>query len=126
MSENGSIKPGLSNQENSLENIDWNKFRSVFRRNILWVILILVSTNLLAYLYIRYTKPLFESYSDLKLEVKSEAMSLGLTRFPETSNINNISGEIELINSRLFFNKVIEAVAVDVQYFTRGDILDDE
>jgi capsular exopolysaccharide synthesis family protein len=126
MNENGSINPGVINQENSLENIDWNKFRSVFRRNILWVILILISTNLIAYLYIRYTKPLFESYSDLKLEVKSEATSLGLTRFPETSNRNNISGEIELINSRLFFNKVIEAVAVDVQYFTRGDILDDE
>ncbi|NNF35405.1 MAG: tyrosine protein kinase, partial [Saprospiraceae bacterium] len=126
MSENGSVKAGLSNQENSLENIDWNKFRSVFRRNFIWVILILVATNLLAYLYIRYTKPLFESYSDLKLEVKSEATSLGLTRFPETSNINNISGEIELINSRLFFNKVIEAIDIDIQYFTRGDILDDE
>lgn len=126
MSENGSVTAGLSNQENSLENIDWNKFRSVFRRNFLLVILILIATNLFAYLYIRYTKPLYESYSDLKLEVKSEATSLGLTRFPETSNINNISGEIELINSRLFFNKVIDAVDIDVQYFTRGDILDDE
>ena len=127
MNENGSIKPRESFQEeNTFENIDWHKFKSVLRRNFIWVILILISTNLLAYLYIRYTKPLFESYSDLKLEVKTEATSLGLTRLPENSNINNMSGEIELINSRLFFNKVIETVDIDVQYFTRGDILDDE
>ena len=107
MSENGSIKQVGSNPESSVENIDWQKFRSVFRRNFFVIILILITTNLLAYLYIRYTKPLFESYSDLKLEVKSEATSLGLTQFPDNSNINNISGEIELINSRLFFNKVI-------------------
>lgn len=126
MNENGSTKGSDLFQENTFESIDWHKFKSVLRRNIIWVFLILIASNLIAYLYIRYTKPLFESYSDLKLEVKTEATSLGLTRLPENSNINNMSGEIELINSRLFFNKVIEVVDIDVQYFTRGDILDDE
>jgi len=126
MNENGNIRINDTNRDNPFETIDWDKFKSVFRRNAFWIIALIGVCNLGAYLYIRYTKPMYESYSDLKLEVKSEAISLGLSRFQDNYNINNMSGEIELINSRLFFNKVIDAVDINLQYFTHGKILDDE
>jgi len=106
--------------------MDWIKLRSVIRRNWLWVALIFLSTNIGGYLYIRYTKPMYESNSELKLDVKSEATSLGLSPTSNSYNLDNLSGEIELINSRLFFNMVIETVDIAVQYFTHGNILDDE
>ena len=108
------------------ESIDFVKLRSVIRRNWPWVVAIILATNFAGYLYIRYTKPLYESHSELKLDIKSEATSLGLTQFQDNANFDNLSGEIELINSRLFFNKVVEAISFDVQYFTHGSILDDE
>src|SRR5690606_35812643 len=39
---------------------------------------------------------------------------------------NNLSGEIELIKSKLFFNKVIEAVDLKITYYAEGKVNDDE
>ena len=109
-----------------LEKLDFQKLASVFRRSILWIFFILLFTNTIAYIYIRYTKPVYESYSDLKLDVKSEANLLGFNALKENQNLNNISGEIELIKSRLFFNKVIEAVDLNITYYAEGKINDEE
>ena len=124
MRENGQI---TGRQEyDSIEAIDWNKLKSVFRRKWIWIALILLSTNLSAYLFLRYTKPVYESTSDLKLDIKQEATALGLTPYPDMYGMDNLSGEIEIINSRLFFNRVIDIIDIEVQYFTYGKILDDE
>ena len=125
MNQNGQIGNSNLPSSDSIESIDWNKLRGVIRRKWFWLLFILFVTNLGGYLYIRYTKPMFESVSQLKLDVKQEATQLGLSPFND-NNIDNLSGEIEIINSRLFLNKVIETVDLEVQYFTYGQILDDE
>ena len=126
MKQNGQVGQNQISGQYPADSIDWIKLRSVIRRNWIWVFIILFITNSAGWVYLRYKKPIFESSSELKLDIKSEASSLGLTRFSDPYNIDNLSGEIELINSRLFFNKVIETIDIDVQYFTHGKILDDE
>jgi len=127
MNQNGHMGVNYPDQnKDPIESIDWTKLRSVFRRKWFWIFFILFATNLAGYLFIRYTKPLFESSSELKLDIKQEATSLGLTQYPDAYNMENLSGEIEIINSRLFFNRVIDIVDIEVQYFTYGQILDDE
>lgn len=79
-----------------------------------------------AYLVIRWTKPLYESVSEVKLDVEANATELGITSLAENQNLNVISGEIELLRSKLFFNKVIENFSLDVSYFTAGAVLTDE
>lgn len=108
------------------EGIDFDKALTVLRKSIPWILLIIILTSLTAYLYIRWTKPLYESESELKLDVKSDASELGLAGLTENKNLNVISGEIELIKSKLFFNKVIETVDLDVSYYTAGKVLNDE
>ena len=49
---------------------------------------------------------------------------LGFKSFDE--NINNLSKEIELIKSSLFFSKVVEELQFDVSYYQYGDILFEE
>lgn len=122
MIDNGQHPP----RDDSIESIDWGKLRTVFRQKWIWLVLILISTNFAGYLFIRYTKPLYESTSELKLDIKEQATALGLTPYPDAYNMDNLSGEIEIINSRLFFNRVIENIDIEVQYFTYGKILDDE
>lgn len=110
----------------TIADIDFDKLKSIIRKSLVWLILIVISTNLVAYLMIRWTKPVFESESELKLEFKSEATALGINNLVENQNLNHLSGEIELLKSKLFFNKVIDATDIDISYNYRGSILDDE
>ena len=86
-----------------VESIDWDKLRTVLRKNWPWIIILLILSNASAYLFIRYTKPLYESSSELKLDIKSESDLLGIKN---VNDFGNISGEIEILKSRLFFNKL--------------------
>ncbi|MDQ3394884.1 MAG: polysaccharide biosynthesis tyrosine autokinase [Bacteroidota bacterium] len=123
------IKSHFTDEDNGdfLNNLDYEKIFLVLKRSIPWIVAILFVTNLLAYLYIRYTKPLYQSHSDLKLDIKSEASLFGFNAPIENpANITNLSGEIELIKSRLFYSKVIKILDLDINYFAYGKILNDE
>ena len=106
--------------------LDLEKLYTVVSKSWKWILLIILLTNLAAYLVIRWTKPVFESYSDLKLNIKNDANLLGFSEVNEEANLNNLSGEIELLKSKLFFDKVIQTLDLDVSYFSVGNILEDE
>ncbi len=125
---NSQISSSDFNHQSSetIADIDFEKLKSIIRKSVYWLVFILAVCNLSAYLLIRWTKPVYESESQLKLEFKSEASALGINNLVENQNVNHISGEIELLRSRLFFNKVIDAADIHVSYNYRGNILDDE
>ncbi|MDX1629141.1 MAG: Wzz/FepE/Etk N-terminal domain-containing protein, partial [Fulvivirga sp.] len=123
----------VNNHKDNIQNaqrdsIDIEKALSILRRSVIWIILIFIATITAAYLTVRWTKPVYESSSELKLDVKSEASEFGLPSLSltENKNLNIISGEIELLKSKLFLNKVIETVDLDVSYYTAGHLLNDE
>jgi len=49
-----------------------------------------------------------------------------LSSLSQPPNYSNISGEIEILKSRLFFGRVIEAADLDVSYFAIGNVRTDE
>ncbi|MEM9391545.1 MAG: polysaccharide biosynthesis tyrosine autokinase [Bacteroidota bacterium] len=116
----------LQNHSEDFEGLDFNKLKTVFGKNIVLVVLIFILCITSAYLVIRWTKPLYESVSELKLDVEANATELGITSLAENQNLNVISGEIELLRSKLFFNKIIENFDLDISYFTSGAVLTDE
>ena len=116
----------LAENTEDYQAIDLDKAMTVFTKNLPWITLIFAITLTAAYLVIRWTKPLFESTSELKLDVEANATELGLTTFGENNNLNVISGEIELIQSKLFFNKIIDSFDMGISYFTEGNVLNDE
>ncbi|UXP33641.1 polysaccharide biosynthesis tyrosine autokinase [Reichenbachiella agarivorans] len=105
--------------EDPLNNIDFDKLKQVFVKNLFWIIMILFVANAATFLYIRYTKPVYSSESILKLDIKSEAGILGI-QSPMEQDIKGVSGEIEILKSRLFASKVVDAVGMDVSYFHPG------
>lgn len=107
-------------------NIDWIKLRLVLKKSIPWFIAIFIMLILTAFLYLRYTKPMYQSNSEIKLDQEDQSNMLGLAQYESSSNMGLLSSEMEIIQSRLFFNKVIETVNLNPQYFTYGNILDDE
>lgn len=87
---------------------------------------ILVIVNLSAILYVRYTKNMYASSSELKLDVTDNATDLGIKSVVEDPNVNLISGEIEIIQSKLFLQQVVHAAPIDISYFSRGRVLNEE
>ncbi len=111
------------------QDFDFAKLLSVLRKSLPYLVGIFLFCAVLSYLFVRYTKPLFESASELQLDIKSEASLLGFREMESEASGRNVSGmseEIELIKSKLFLTKVIKALDLDVSYYTQGKILDDE
>ena len=115
----------IHNQSNA-ESIDFNKLKIAFRNNWLWIVIIFFVVNFTAYLFIRYTKNLYESSSELKLDVKQEATEFGIKSAIEDQNLNLISGEIEIIQSRLFLSMILDSARLDISYYSIGRVLNEE
>jgi capsular exopolysaccharide synthesis family protein len=113
-------------QEEKIISFDSQKLETVLRKYSPWILMLLLVALAIAFLVIRYTKPLYQSSSILKLDIKSEASLLGLNNLEDEQSYNTLLSEIELLKSRLFYNKIIDAVDLDVNIFTIGNILDDE
>lgn len=111
----------------SFEGIDFNKLRNILRHNWGWIALLVLLTNLGAYLVVRYTQDLYQSESEIKLDIKQDASELGFRDFlPERQQVNVIAGEIETIQSKLFLSKVIDSLNLHVSYFSIGQFLNTE
>lgn len=108
------------------DNIDFNKLKIVISNNWYWILLIFLSVNAAAFLYIRYTKNLYESESSLKLDIKKDASDLGIKSMVEDQNLNLISGEIEIIKSKLFLTRVLDEVNFEASFFSVGHLLNEE
>ncbi len=106
---------------NALEGIDLNKVLLTLKKNIWWVFFIILFTNTLAYLYIRYTRPVYESTSTIRLDIKSEANILGFGNLNQ--NLDIMAGEIELLKSNLFFTRVVDAIDFEISYYAYGRVL---
>jgi tyrosine-protein kinase Etk/Wzc len=114
-------------QPNSpIDTIDRDKLNAIFRKNWPWLILFILITNATAFLVLRYTKDTFQSNSELKLEIKSNATEFGLSNIGQDENYNLLSGEIEQIKSRTFLQHVLDSMDLWVSYYSVGSVLDDE
>ncbi len=108
------------------DNIDFNKLTIVVRSNWYWILLIFLVVNAGALLYIRYTKNIYESESSLKLDFKKDASEMGIKNLAEDRNVNQIAGEIEIIQSKLFLNRVLDEVNFEASFFSVGHVLNEE
>ncbi|MDB5273694.1 MAG: polysaccharide biosynthesis tyrosine autokinase [Chitinophagaceae bacterium] len=112
------------------QEFDVTRMIVVFRKNLIWIVLILICSILGAYFFIRYTKPLFESKSQLKLDSNNEARSAGLSKIDPSledySAASKVAGEVEFIKSPLVLNGINSRAALGIGYFALGDILFEE
>lgn len=115
-----------ANDDDILANIDFEKIISILKKSAPWVLLIFLLCNVGAFMYVRYTKPVYESTSTLKLDIQNEAGLVGVSNPLLGSDIGGLSGEIELLRSNLFFGKVADVIDMDVSYHYYGRYLSDE
>ncbi len=94
----------------STDGLDIDKLIVLVRKNVWFMIIIFLTANLAAYLTLRWTKDVYESSSELKLESKQDARALGIQQIVEDQNRNIIAGEIEQMKSKLFFSRVLDSL----------------
>ncbi|ADR22655.1 tyrosine protein kinase [Marivirga tractuosa] len=120
---NTSQKP--QNQESEV--VDFYKLKTILKKNLPWAILLIAIAVFVAFIYVRYTNVKFQSYAELKLNKRSEASVFGFNPLKEeNSNLNTLSGEVELIRSKLFLKQVIDKLPLDVSYHVIGRFKNEE
>ncbi|HAS42547.1 MAG TPA: hypothetical protein DCS93_18855 [Microscillaceae bacterium] len=130
MEERNHILPTNNDSENDdfLSNIDLEKIWEILKKSILWMLILPLLTLSVAHIWLRYTKPVYESSSSLKLAIKDEGVQmLGIKQLITSNSINgNLIGEVEFIRSQIIFNSVIDAMDLWVSYYEQGNILEAE
>ncbi len=110
----------------NIEKLDLDKLSMLLKKNV-WIILaILVASNLAAYLTLRWTKDIYESSSELKLDINQDATALGIAQIVEDQNRNIVAGEIEQMRSKFFFSRVLDSLDLWVSYYSIGNVLEFE
>ena len=97
---------------------------TILKRN--WWIPILLSTFFwtIAFFYLRYTKPTYQSSMLLQLESKDNAKEV--MDIQGIKKDDNMSYEIELLKSQFLFNKALKTLNLHISLFSKGSVLTEE
>jgi tyrosine-protein kinase Etk/Wzc len=103
----------------------------ILRKSLLWCILILLFTTGAAFLYLRYTHPLYEASAILIYRPQNTAQDLQLssnTSNPYTSKnaTDVISNDIQVVESPIVLRQAIAKLPLRIAYYHIGSILIDE
>jgi len=97
---------------------------AVFRKNWLWIPMGILFFTLSGMIYLRYTKPIYESNAIIQIGSKDQGKDvLGL------ENLNTkkgLSEAVELMRSEFLFNKAIRSLNMNISYFSQGKFLTEE
>jgi tyrosine-protein kinase Etk/Wzc len=95
----------------------------IFRKNLIWIIAVLVVLLAFSFLYLRYTIPHYESATVIQLT--EENTQLNFFEEKKMMNMNQtLASDIELIRSQVFIQRIVDSLDVEVTYFKDGRILD--
>ena len=121
---------GSDEDDDESLSLDVGTLLLVARRSLLWVLLLIGLGITSSWLYLRYTKPVYKSASLLKIDERTEANDLGLSASMATGadipRANKLAGEVELIKSNLIYNQLKKSLALDVNYYLQGTVLENE
>jgi tyrosine-protein kinase Etk/Wzc len=106
------------------EDFDFNLFKKVIRKNLAWVFLFAVIAFLMAFLYLRYTYPIFESKSIIQVTLANTNSKILLDKNFQSST--DLPRKIELLKSATFLSRVFNKLPLDVSYYQIGSVLNYE
>lgn len=96
-------------------------FLYIMRKSVAWVALIILTSLLVSLLYLRYTKPVYQS--GLILQISTENRADKILKVENIYENDDISAIIELLRSKYMLQKAIESLPLDVNYYNKGQFL---
>lgn len=99
-------------------------FIFILKRSLIWITLCVLTALASAFLYLRYTAPTYEARTLLQLRESNTAKQvLSMTTFVED---NNMQADVELMRSKIFIDRALRKLPLEVSYFNRGQVLTEE
>jgi tyrosine-protein kinase Etk/Wzc len=127
------FNPQVDSGSNSLKDIT-EKFNTgldigvityLLHKSRLWILLFFALAFLVAFVYLRYSQPIYESKAVVQINEGNQAGDiLKLNSLDENSNL--IAEAIEQIRSRVFLKRVVEKLDIGVNYFSEGTFKNNE
>ncbi len=94
-------------------------FLFIARKSILWIILLFGIAFGGAYLYLRYTPPVFEATSIIQIQTNNQAKQV-LNVDALTESENGLAEGVEFLRSKVFFKRVLSKLPLQISYFAEG------
>ncbi len=101
------------------EKFDPKIFLLILKKNIWLFLLFLVLSIFGAFIYLRYTQPVYKSISIIQInnEASKAHKILNIEDIYEKKDISNV---IELLRSKEFLKRVLKKLPLNVEYYTQG------
>ena len=93
-------------------------------KSLIWIVSIILLLGGLAFTYVYYTQPKYESTSIIQIINENQANRI--LNVGDIYEDADISKDIELLRSPEFFKRVIANLPVDVSYYVEGEVLNHE
>jgi capsular exopolysaccharide synthesis family protein len=106
------------------DEFDLKLFLKVAKRNSAWIVLFFIISFLMAFLYLRYTYPIYEAKTVIQIALADKNSKLIFDK--EFSSQSDISSKIELLKSPTFLDRVFNKLPLDIGYFQIGNVLNYE
>jgi tyrosine-protein kinase Etk/Wzc len=98
-------------------------FFNLFKKNILSFIIIIAVCLFLSFLYLRYTPSIYSS--SLVYQVNSENRASTVLNVGSIQE-NTLAKDVELLKSKLLFNRALKRIPLEIGYYNQGEILTNE
>ncbi|MFN6116221.1 MAG: Wzz/FepE/Etk N-terminal domain-containing protein, partial [Flavobacteriales bacterium] len=117
-----SYKERITNFSNEFE---LGLFLYIVKRSTFWILLCILSALAAAFIYLRYTAPIYEARTIIQLRESNTAQQvLSMNAFAEEDN--NLQADVELMRSKFFVGMAMKRMDLEVSYYNRGQILTED
>ncbi len=105
------------------DELDLKLFFYIAKRNILFPVIFIILSLAGAWLYLRYTPPIYQTSAILQLGSQNE-----VSRILPTANIydDDMAKQIELMRSSVFLQRALSKLPIQITYFSKGRVLNSE
>ena len=131
MNQNSTISNNFPiNTETTSGTFDIEEFIRRYLKKWYWFLLCILLFIGLAFLYIRYTIPQYSVSSTMLISQEENISESELAAFQDLGFLDNtsnkIENEIQILKSRTLITNVVNKLKLNVQYFSKGRILETE
>jgi len=108
------------------DEINVRLFFYLLKKNILLFFILFFISITIAYLYLRYTPAIYETYAIIQFSTENEATKILKTDDFNFKEETSLEKQMELMRSSVFLQRVFAKLPLDVSYFVVGRLLDFE
>jgi tyrosine-protein kinase Etk/Wzc len=115
--------PAIKKISSINDELDIKLFFYIAKKNILFPVVFVVIALTGAWLYLRYTPPIYQTSTILQLGSQNQA-----SRILPTANIyeDDMAKQIELMRSSVFLQRALQQLPLNISYFVKGTVLNSE